>query len=92
MREGLRHRLLRDLGDEHVPELGAVGDDADVGAVALVAGAAVGELAQRYGAGGHQLTHSILGVTASRGTKQDAVESRGRIPVRTPPPPAGPQV
>jgi hypothetical protein len=30
--------------------------------------------------------------TSPRGTKQERVESRWRRPVRTPPPPAGPQV
>jgi len=52
MREVLFHRRTRQLGAQQRQKLGPAGDDADVGAVALVAAAAPGKPQQRHGPGG----------------------------------------
>src|SRR6185436_9685681 len=86
MREERHDALFRHLLHQQREILGAIGDHADVGAVALVAGPAVGEISQLHE------THSKPAAIALRGTKQESVSSRERTDVRTPPPPAGPHV
>ena len=51
MGEVLRHRLLRHLGIEDRLVLRPAREDADIGVVALVAGAAIGQRHQRHGLG-----------------------------------------
>src|SRR6187399_1954721 len=93
MRELRRDARLGHLLDEQGPEGWMPCDHADVGTVALVARAAVGGAVERHGARAYAA--SIItnrAGTSPRGTKHDRVERRWRSPVRTPPPPAGPQV
>src|SRR5262245_13437031 len=87
--------VLGHLSEQQGEELGAVGDHADVERVALVPGAPVGEAVQRNAddvACHHSSTKRNVAGTRARGTRHDAECSRGVRAVRTPPPPAGPQV
>src|SRR5580765_8487377 len=88
MPEDLHHARLRDLLHDHGIQLGTIRDNADVRAVALVAGAPVSHAIQ----GKLHGTSSNFARMASRGTKHESVSSLARTEVRTPPPPAGPHV
>src|SRR5205823_13205088 len=91
--EDFANALFGHLIDQQRKEFWPVGDDADVGGVALITGAAVGHPVQRDLADVLVHCHSRmenLAGTSSRGTRHDTELRRGVIAVRTPPPPAGP--
>src|SRR3954454_195274 len=66
-----------------------IGDHRDVGGVALVAGAGMGNLAQFYH---HASTKRTDGLARSRGSNTDATATTSRADLVTPPPAAGPLV
>src|ERR1700754_928406 len=66
-----------------------IGDHRDVGGVALVAGAGMGDLAQLYH---HASTKRTAGFARSRGNSTDATATTSRADLVTPPPAAGPLV
>jgi hypothetical protein len=93
--EDLCHALLGHLLDQYREELRSIGDDADVEGVSLVTCAAVCDSMQRdaENVARHRYSTKVkVAGTRLRGTRHEAELSRGVIVVRTPPPPAGPQV
>src|SRR5262249_33726107 len=87
---GLGHLL-----DQEREDLGAVGDHTDVERVPLVPGPAVGEAVQLNAdrvAGPHPSPKRDVARPRSAGTRHQAERRRWVRAVRTPPPPAGPQV
>ena len=71
--EVMGHRFLRDRAPDHGHELGAAGQDADVGVVALVAAAAPGQGLQGHGDGG-RLGHEGLRPVGGDGRQRRQVQ------------------
>src|SRR3569832_394202 len=94
------HLALNDTGEMRLAEIGShlgeqqrimfrvIGDDRNVGDIALVAGAGMSHLAQLHR---HQLpTNWTCGVASSRGNSTEATATTSRADLEAPPPPAGP--
>src|ERR1700738_1092849 len=82
--------LAGDLLEQQRIMLFVIGDDGDVGGVALVAGAGMGDLAQLHR--GQPPTNRIDGFASSRGSNTDATATTSRADLKAPPPAAGPLV
>ena len=85
-------RLYAFAGDLRLQQrivLRVIGDHRDVGGVALVAGAGMGDLAQFHH---HASTKRTDGFARSRGSSTDATATTSRADLVTPPPAAGPLV
>src|SRR3979409_1174698 len=79
----------RDLREQQRIMLFVIGDHGNVGGVALVAGAGMGDLAQFC----HSCpTNWTDGLASSRGSKTDATATTSRADLNAPPPAAGPLV
>ena len=96
MGEQRSHARFRYLIEQHRPRVRMIGDDADVEAVAFVAGASMSDPVQgkrRRSSRRHAFASQKLNRARvrSRGITYERVRIRAWTLVRTPPPPAGPQ-